>query len=333
MAFADEFAFLLSRFEDYARSLRESTAIAHGDAYHGVSDQEPSLVPFWYHCDCGSKAKLFMAGATGSTMRANGACMGCGRRYELGLGAKGDPDLKEIASRISARSIAMNLIFFRGLLPSCYVGGIGGIGYLRQAQHVASRLGIAFPPIAVWRPHDRYLGLGQLEALLQSRRICSDVGASDRPSAIDLLRRRISEIGARLDELEGARARAIERLRANPEDAALREGVKAISLEETRFKRDSNLSLMRRELAVLEVVPDVLDLYASVIDYAVCIGLERTSDQWMRHLNDDGSLSSDVQLDTVLSSDRGQFDGLYSAFGGRSDGLKWRVADSEGDRR
>jgi len=45
----------------------------------------------------------------------------------------------------------------------------------------------------------------------------------------------------------------------------------------------------------------VLDLIPSIIDYAVNVGLKETSDQWIRRLGEDGSLSSDVRLESVLN--------------------------------
>jgi hypothetical protein len=66
-------------------------------------------------------------------------------------------------------------------------------------------------------------------------------------------------------------------------------------------KRSSNLSVVYRKLKILENVPVVLSLIPSIIDYAVNVGLKETSDQWVRYLSENGSLSSDVQVECVLS--------------------------------
>jgi hypothetical protein len=106
-AFADEFGFLLSRFRDYSRLLREASEMPHDEHVGGgVSDQEPLLAPFWYHCDCGSKVKLFLREKNGSLF-GEGNCVGCGKLYELEFGAKNDPDISNFASRISARALSM----------------------------------------------------------------------------------------------------------------------------------------------------------------------------------------------------------------------------------
>jgi hypothetical protein len=299
-AFVDEFDFLLSRSEDYSRLLKEAKEIPCKEgAGGGVSDQEPWLTPFWYHCDCGSKVRLFLKEEDG-LLFGHGNCVGCGKYCELEFGGKNDPDISGVASRVSARAISMSLVFFNGLMPSCYVGGVGGMRYLIEAQHVAKGLGISFPLIAVWRPHDKYLGAGQMEAVLELKRICSDFGARDVSAAKDLLKSSISEVHERLDKLEVSKERVIEELKVHPNDAALKEEIKRISMSRTKMAKSSNLSVISHELKILENVSTVLDLIPSIIDYAVNIGLKETSDQWIQHLGENGSLSSEVHLESVL---------------------------------
>jgi len=300
-AFVEEFGFLLSRFEDYSRLLREAMNLPRAEEMSGgVSDQEPFLAPFWYHCDCGSKVKLFLTEENG-LLFGRGDCLSCEESYELELGGKHDSNIVDIVPRISARAIPMGLVFFDGLMPSCYVGGIGGSTYLMEAEHVAEGLGIPFPPIVVWRPHDRYEGVGQLEAELELKRICKDLGAEDLSEAKDLLESRISEVHRRLDKLEAVKERIVEKLRAHPDDGELKEEIKRISMKQTETKKSSNLSVLSHESILLDNVSSVLDLIPSIIDYAVNVGLEDTSDQWIRHLRESGTLSSDIWLDSALN--------------------------------
>ncbi len=88
-AFAPEFCYLLSRFKDYSRLLKEAKGmVGSGGGDGGVSDQEPYLVPFWYHCSCGSKVKLFMEQKDGF-LSGVGDCVRCQRHYDLGFGEGG----------------------------------------------------------------------------------------------------------------------------------------------------------------------------------------------------------------------------------------------------
>jgi len=301
--FVEEFNFLLSHFKEYSRLLREAQQIPCGEGIGGgVSDQEPWLAPFWYHCDCGSKVKLFLVEENGALF-GRGSCVGCGEQYELEFGANNDPDMSDIASRISARAISMALVFFNGLMPSCYVGGIGGIRYLMEAEHVAKGLGIPFPRVAVWRPRDKYLGVGQIEAVLELKRICKDLGARDDSEAKDLLESRISGIHARLDELEMLKSKVVESLKEHPNDGKLRQQMESILARRAEVMKSSNLSVVCHELKILENTSEVMDLMPSVIDYAVNVGLKETSIQWIRHLDENGDLCSDVKLESALEFD------------------------------
>jgi hypothetical protein len=299
--FVDEFNFLLSRSEDYSRLLKEAKEIPGDEGVGGgVSDQEPWMAPFWYHCDCGSKVRLFLMEKDGS-LSGQGNCMNCGKYKELEFGAENDPDVSGVASRISARAISMSLVFFNGLMSSCYVGGVGGVRYLMEAEHVARGLGIPFPPVVVWRPHDRYLGVGQMEAALELKRICRDLDAPDLSTAKNLLESRISKVRERLDNLEESKQAVVEQLRKNPEDEALKEEIKRISISRSKLVKSSNLSVISHKFKVLKNVSTIFDLLPSIIDYAVNVGLKETSEQWIRHLSENGNLSSDVHLNSVLN--------------------------------
>jgi hypothetical protein len=300
-AFADDFCFLLSRFEDYSRLLREAKEIPHGEGLEGgVSDQEPYLAPFWYHCSCGGKAKLFLEEKDGSLF-GSGNCVRCQESYELDFGRKDNPSILGIASQISARAIPMALVFFNGLQPSCYVGGVGGAAYLMEAEHVAKGLGVLFPPTVVWRPYDRYLGVGQAEALLELKRICKDLGVKDAPSAKKLLEASVSDIRRRHDEFEESKKKLVEKLKRCPDDPELRQEIKRISMSQSEIVQSSNFSVACHELKILENVSIVSGLIPSIIDYAVNVGLRDTSNQWLQHLSENGSLSSDVHLRTITN--------------------------------
>jgi hypothetical protein len=197
----------------------------------------------------------------------------------------------------------MGLVFFNGLLPSCYVGGAGGIAYLMEAEHVAKGLGIPFPQAVVWRPHDRYLGVGQMEALLELKRICGYLHVRDLSEARNVLETHVSEIQGRLDELEVLKSGVAKRLRKLPSDEKLKQEMREASMRKKDFLKSSNLSVFCHELKVLENISVTLDLTASVIDYCVNVGLKETSAQWVRFLNENGNLHSEVKLESALDQD------------------------------
>jgi hypothetical protein len=300
-AFTDEFCFLLSRFKDYSHLLGEAQNIEGDETFGGgVSDQEPLLVPFWYHCDCGSKVKLFLT-EDGGVLFGKGNCVNCQRYYNLEFGSEDNLNVSSIASRISARAIPTSLIFFGGLVPSCYVGGIAGKRYLEEARHVAKGLGMLFPPVAFWRPHDRYAGVGQVEALLELRCVCHDLGAQNFSEARDMLMSRISKVRGILGEIEVSKNRIVEELRKNPDDQELKRRLISVSMSQTETRIMFDFSASHHELKVVDNALSVSSLIPSIIDYAVNVGLKETSNQWIRHLTEKDSLESDVLLESVLS--------------------------------
>ena len=301
--FVDEFRFLLSRFKDYTRLLKEADEITQSEGVHGgVAGQESSLAPFWYHCSCGSKAKLFVEMRDGF-LSASGSCVRCGRPYRFDFGHGIEVELEKMASRISARAIPMGLVLFNGLQPSCYVGGVAGQAYLAEAQHVAEGLGIVFPPIVVWRPCDKYVGVGQAEASLELQQASIATGARDFAGTRDLVMSQISKIRGRLDEIEASKKSLIQELKKNPDDEELKEKLRSVSMAYTRACRSSDLSVLYYRMKIIENAMVVSGLMPSIIDYAVNVGLRETRDQWERYLNGEGGLKSDVCLESVLSRD------------------------------
>jgi hypothetical protein len=292
--FEDEFCFLLSHMEEYSKYVKEATAYV-GNTKEGVYESEHETVPFWYHCDCGSKARL-IAGLQGAHLIGRGECLQCKREYQLDFGLKGAPKISGILSRVSARSLSMPLIFFGGLNVGCYVGGVGGKEYLHQASLVAGNMGISFPPIVIWRPKDVYFGVGQLEALMMFRRLSSSFDFSQLPAAKAALEDKISNIQEHIDGLEHRKKELAKSMHAKKEDAI--ERMKALFSEQNKIRKEANFSMMIRDLKLLENIDAVMSLHSCIVDYAVNVGLKATSEQWIAFLEENGSFSSDVVLKT-----------------------------------
>jgi hypothetical protein len=299
--FVDEINYLLSRNGDYSRFLEEAHGLLSAKGISsGVSAEESRLIPFWYHCDCGSKVRLFSDHRNGSLF-GYGDCEGCGCHYDLDFGSVEKPNVSDVASRISFRAISWILAFSKGLGFSCYVGGVGGAWYLMEVKYVADRLDISLPSTPVWRPHDRYLGIGQLEASLKLKQMCADLGVDDLSGAMEVLKSQIDDAQRCIDNLEVSKSLFLDKLRDQPDDKKLHEELRKLSLSQTEVKRVSQLAVIYRKLKILENVPVVLDLFPSIIDYAVNVGLKETSNHWGQHLYENGDLFSDVQVESVLS--------------------------------
>lgn len=299
-SFVNEINFLLSNFPTYSKFLTEAhDFLSSNGLSSGVSSEECQVIPFWYHCDCGSKVRL-TATLSNGFLYGKGKCQNCETYYNLDLGAIEKPDASKYCSRFSLRAIPWILLFSKGLGFSCYVGGAGGISYLTEVKFVANRMGFPLPPIPIWRPRDRYVGIAQLQSLLKLQSICNDLKTCDLFSAQECLKSRISRTQNCLDILESFKKKLVEELSKTPEGNVIRDKIKKASITQTKIKRSSGLSVDSYNMKILENFKASLSLFPSIIDYAINVGLKETSDQWRQHLIENGDLTSDVDLKSLL---------------------------------
>ena len=290
--FGPEFCKLLTRFEEYSRFLKEATTPSK-NSEGGVYEWEWQTLPFWYHCDCGSKARLMAEQRNGLT--GHGACLRCGKEYQIDF-SDPEKDISKIMSNISARSLSMPLVFFDGLGVSCYVGGSGGKQYLEQAQYVARHMGILFPPVAIWRPKDVYSGIGQLAALSIFESLADNRDFSKYETVKTQLESEVMAVRREIDGLEQQKQNLVKEIETDKEKKINQ--IKALSAEQNRIRREHNYSILSNNLKLAENIETVLKLHPCVVDYAVNIGLKETSEQWISHLTRDGNLLSNVRLNT-----------------------------------
>jgi hypothetical protein len=292
--FNQEFSFLLSRFHEYSQSVKETIRL-WGSQAGSVSEVEENMIPFWYHCDCGSKARVTVLSSL--PLVGRGECVKCGEEYEIDLHSDTAFDVSSIADRISARAIAMPMVFLNGLKACCYVGGVGGKEYLYQARYVAEAIGIALPPTVTWRPHDYYLGLGQVEALLTYRTLSGTFDLSHCGELKAELQERILQNQKQIAELEDQKVAACAQFKGEEKVAR----VKAIGAKQDDLRKRYGLSRLARNLGLLENVESIMSMHPSIIDYVVNVGLKETSAQWISFLIKNGNLSSDLSLRTDLT--------------------------------
>ena len=279
----------MSRFEEFSEFVKEAEGLlVRRGVLLNVTDDGYDKAPFWYNCNCGGKVDLRLnPGFRGLEGRGN--CSRCNKEYSFAFGDPETPSLSEVKSQVSSRSISILLTYFRALGISCFTSGVGGLGYLIKARHIAYKLGIPFPPSPVWRPRDKYLGVAQLQALLQFKEISGsfDIGLSE-----DLLARSRKEAALLGKKLKNSRRSAVQDKVSAHADRKMREEKK-----ETAKK----LSELNRTARLLEKVPASLNVIPSIIDYAVNVGLKETSDQWGAFLGGEGSFFSDVELQSVFA--------------------------------
>lgn len=190
----------------------------------------------------------------------------------------------------------MPLIFFHGLEVCCYVGGVGGAEYLRQAKYVAESVGMAFPPIVIWRPKDVYFGVGQLEASLMFRSLSGTFDFSRYQDIKRGFEDKVLQVKKGVEELESYKKGLANS--GESKTAEMIQELKAASIKQNEIRREAKFPLLERNLKLLENVLTVANLHPCIIDYAVNIGLKETSNQWVAFLNANGNLSENLTLKT-----------------------------------
>ena len=298
--FVPEFNHLVSHFDLYSQALKKGLAGIDPQEHGGVSDCEPDCLPFWYHCDCGGKVRLFpVRGQNGLT--AAGPCLSCRFAHRLGLGPPGRPDVSSISPYLSARAIPMILVFSQGLGLSCYTGGVDGLAYLEQARYAADALDILLPPIVVWRPHDVYMGIAQLEAWLEFKRITGHFDVNLLDVEVDRLKDKMRKVYGRIDKCREQISHLDEARRKGEIDRGTFENRLKQKLDwMDRVKRETSILSLAHDLIILENLPRTLHLIPGIIDYALNIGLESTSRQWVNFLVKNGSLAEDITMKSIL---------------------------------
>lgn len=296
--FEPEFSLLLSRFDEYSRYVKEAT-FSGSSLERGIRDQEYDTIPFWYHCSCGSKARLGVERKGGSLIGC-GFCLRCGKEYRINFQSNIKPRLSEIVSRISARSLSMPLVFFNGLKIGCYVGGVGGKDYLEQASYVAEHLGLIFPPVAIWRPKDVYFGVGQMNAIMLFRRLSGTFDFSKFSVFESALKKKVVDVEEKIVSFELKKKEIMNNLECKKEERV--QTLKKISDRQRDIRKVSDFPLLVHNVELLRNVFEVMRLHACIVDYAINVGLKETSEQWLAFLETNGDLSSSVQLETSFDN-------------------------------
>ncbi len=276
--FDNEFLCLLENHEKYRTCLNNVRGAS------GVGE----IAPFWYHCECLGKVELEIM-EDKDALRLSGRCPACGKVHTFSVN-KGmmSRDFSKFSKNISARARPMTLVFFEGLGVNMYVGGaLAGKCYLKDAKYIAGEMRTNFPPIAIWRPSEKYSGFAQMSCELYKKSVCNGFTVDE---TIDAVEDEISSVNDKMDAIDVLIRRA----------ASLHERSKLIA-EKNNIRKSCDVRALTRKLSSLKKVKCAESVIPSIMDYAINIGLENTCNQWYKHLIENGSLKDDINLDSVLS--------------------------------
>ena len=305
--FTDEFNFLLKNSEDYYKYVNDARGYFAKNEISVSDKYEKECAPFWYHCKCNGKVRINIVKEKNKIL-GEGKCLSCGKKYDFDFSL----GVEKIAPKISARAIQMPLIFFQGLNVSCYVGGMAGIEYLMIAKYIAKQFDIKFPIVAIWRPFNRYAGIGQLETLLEVKRIRKEYALSE-DKGIEELEHILDNIKSAVHALNGVKDDMIECMKRS--NALDKEGYKKKIEHFVELKRGMEdrlgWNLTSKDLKTLKGAQTTIDLMPSIVDYAINIGFESTYKQWLEHLHSGNQFVDEVRLNVGDIQDK-LYEDLYN---------------------
>ncbi|MFH1431984.1 MAG: hypothetical protein ABIG84_02090, partial [archaeon] len=279
--FDREFLFLLENHKAYHSCLGSASRT-----------EDCAIAPFWYHCECLGKVGLMIT-ETKTSLELSGKCPSCSKIHAFRLEKDNSySGFRKISNHISARARPMTLVFFHGLAANMYVGGaLANKCYLKDAERMAEKMDLNFPPVAVWRPRERYDGLGQLSCELIKKSECD---GHTLEGAIRRLEDELSAINTEIEKLDALIRRttsAHERMR--------------LIAEKNSIRKNSNTMAISKKISCLKKIPGTESVIPSILDYAINIGLKKTRDGWLDHLLGCGDLKKELALRSIIGRGNG----------------------------
>lgn len=265
-AFGKEYELLLENVKEYSDTIEKyEVVLKNRKIDSGLSSDISELLPIWIKCSCGSKYRV----STSASLKFYGKCVSCEKEItytgdELRELLKAAPELFE------PRSISMPIVLGMAIDMSCYIGGIGGLGYLMHSKEISRKLELPFPPTPFWYVKDEYIGIETLASAWETKRISNSYGLNNLEG---------------MENVAAAAQQLYKELNARMENGEVPKS-----------------SISERERQLLAGIPASLSISSCAIDYAINIGIQETYKQWIDFLVSGGSLQDTIKLNSIISN-------------------------------
>jgi hypothetical protein len=279
-ALSEGYKFLISNHLYLANTLRDCEKnFDQVGIRKGVSSNSYLFAPVWLHCKCGSKSPSNLKSNSGEVV-GSGICMACKNQVLVNFGSHSKLNLaSQIAGSISPRAIPILLLLSREFNVSCHVTGTGGsLRYTLVASKVFKALNIPSPTVILWPSSDQYLGIGQNEALKNSK----EKNIEAMQIYLEGLVRAVKEEQSAIIPMIRERNRTIKR------------GLPIEPILENLFKRKEHQRQLRNLVTETKKVIGALELKPCIIDYAVNFGIKELEHLWRSALTNKEDLFSPV---------------------------------------
>ncbi len=276
--FDKEFLYLLENHEKYHKYL------------HSIKGAKTAkkIAPFWYHCECLGKVELEIK-EDKDAFKLSGRCPACNKTHTFHIHKETlTRDFTKISKNISARARPMTLVFFEGLAVNMYVGGaLAGKCYLKDAKYIAGKMHMNFPPVAIWRPKEKYKGFAQLSCELYKKSACENHTLKE---TVEYVKSEIDSVNNQMNVID-------IRIR----NAASEHERSRLITEKNNIRKNHDMRAISKKLSSLNKINGAESVIPSIMDHAINIGLRNTCEQWHNHLIENGSLTKEIILDSILS--------------------------------
>ena len=264
--FGKEYSWMFNSVNDFSNIIQrnENTLKLEG-VDSGLAQDVSEIFPLWLKCACGSKYRLTL-----DSSKVSGRCVRCGSEISYT-----QAEMKEMVSDrpdlFEPRSIAMPIAFSRSFDMSCYVGGIGGLGYLIHTREISDHFSSPLCPTPFWYIDDNFVSIEMLSAAQQIKRLeAVYIKSKDQPLLEgELLRDRSERLFLLLEE----------------------------NLNQGKIAKGP---VIERDKQLLRNIMTSLDTKGCMIDYSLNIGLTSLSEQWSEFLVKDGRLCANLKLSSLL---------------------------------
>lgn len=212
--------------------------------------------------------------------------MACKKEILLNFGNVTSPEIsQEIISNISPRAIPILLLLARELNTSCYVTGTGGsLQYTLVASKVFKALNINPPSVILWPSEDRYIGIGQKEALSHSEHTSKHEIRNYLETMHDTVEKQRSTIMPLIRE----------------RDLLIKKNLPLEQHLEKIFEIKENQRTIRTLMRKMKKVVNAIELRACIIDYAINYGIKDVESIWKLALQKNGDLFSPITFPNIV---------------------------------
>ena len=264
-SFGPEYSWMLDNVSSFSDIIKSNeTKLKSNGIDSGLAEDIGEVFPLWLKCPCGSKYRLSQESKT-----ISGRCQRCGSEISYST-----QKLKELAQTnpevFEPRSITMPIAFARSVDMSCYIGGVGGLGYLMHTREISDRFQSPLPPTPFWYVDDIYTSIELLCSVLQVERL--------------------------------AKVYSVELLADNELDVTKIEEECAIMISGIQSRIESGKlpksPVTQRDVQLLMNIKTSLKAKGCMLDYAINVGLKSNFVQWLEFLRNDGRLHRPVPLRT-----------------------------------